>query len=84
MSESFNITFQGIDGVTGTIDRIKSTIKSLDSSNPPTRPDILSPELIISSSQIESEMQQLFSDVHDQIQRDATTTESDFDGAWDA
>jgi len=81
MSESFDITFQGVDSVIGIIGGITSSIESLASNSVTPSVDDTFPELVITSSGIESELQDFLEDVHDKIQTQATTTESDFDEA---
>jgi len=79
MSESFAITFSSFP-LMGVIDDIKYNIEGLEY-DPETEEyfDEEAPEIIVSTSGAEAEIENFLLDVLDEVQRQATTNEKDYD-----
>ena len=78
MAEDFTITFQGIDEISTVIDEIKEKLDDLseEGEKDPEGEDV--PEIIITSDQIEPEVEQIMWDVIDRIKVRATEEEAEF------
>ena len=82
MSESFNITFSGIDELAEKANAINNKLSGfVGSSTPgedPDDPDFGVPKLVVTSTGAETAVNWLLWDVLEQVKNDATVTESDF------
>ncbi len=78
MAEDFTITFQGIDEISTVIDEIKEKLDDLseEGEKDPEGEDV--PEIIITSDQIETEVEQIMWDVIDRIKVRDTEEEAEF------
>jgi len=79
MSESFDITFNGAATTAGTATSIKESLEGLaDVSDGFGYEDSEGPELIVTSTDAETEVNWLLWDILEQVKNNATVTESDF------